>query len=198
MHEIRLLTFITRHTVELQGLRTMIVGGLCLTNAAWRVAGPALGVTLPPGVVWMALLLVGWHLDERVVAYYRTRMGSVSRLKPARRLIALIVVTLTYMALRAWELRADSQMSFSALFIAALHFHIGQVSGDIYRRHYLIGAGCWAALSLIPVQAFDAEDLATFWLAMIGLSLTLLGWRDHVLLMRWVLPSGDRTHVEDV
>ena len=200
MQELRMVSFVARHTAELQGLRTALVGGLCLTMVAWCLAlsiwdGTAVATQ---GVSWIPLILLGWHLDDRLEDYYRARMGYVVPFHPARRLMALVAITLTYVALRMFEVQIASPVAMSALFLAGLQLHIGLVSGEAYRRHYVFGAACWAVLSLVPLLALSPGARGVLWLTAMGLTLTLLGWRDHVLLMRSLADAEESADVKDV
>lgn len=200
MQEVRIVHFVARHTVELQGLRTALVGGFCLIMATWTIvsAGWATSSMVSHGMAWVGLALVGWHLDDRLVAYYRARMGYVNASRPGLRLLGLLAIALAYWALRALETWAGSPVSISALLLAGVQLHIGLISGRAHRRHYLVGASCWALLALfmVPVVPPEARDVS--WLVAIGLSLTVLGWLDHVLLMRLLPNSGRGGDVEDV
>ena len=186
MQELRMVTFVARHTVELQGLRTALLGGLCLTGASWYVARAIWtdAAISTEGVAWIPIVLVGWHLDDRLEDYYRARMGHVLPLRPGRRLLGLVAITLTYVALRVFEVRVDSPVAVSALMLAGVQLHIGLISGETYRRHYLLGASCWASLSIVPSVGLSTGALAVVWLTAMGITLVLLGWRDHVLLSR--------------
>ena len=197
MQELRMVTFVARHTVELQGLRTALVGGLCLTSASWHVIWAAWTGTpvSTAGVAWIPIVLMGWHLDDRLVTYYHARMGHVRPLRPGRRLLGLVAITLMYVALRVWEVRVESPVAMSALLLAGVQLHIGLISGEAYRRHYVLGAVCWASLSLVPVLALSPGALAVVWLTAMGVTLILLGCRDHVLLMRSLATTGDSTDV---
>lgn len=192
MQELRMVTFVARHTVELQGLRTALVGGLCLVGASWYMARAVwTGTTVSTeGVAWIPIVVVGWHLDDRLVDYYRARMGHVHPLRAGRRLLGLVAITLLYIALRVFEVRVDSAVSVSALLLAGVQLHIGLISGETYRRHYLFGASCWAGLSLVPMLGLPMGALSVLWLTAMGITLVLLGWRDHLVLSRSLTTMG--------
>jgi len=195
MQNLRTVSFVARHTTELQGLRTALIGGLCLTMAAWCLAWSIWDGTAVPtrGVSWFPLILLGWHLDARLEDYYRTRMGYVFPSRPARRLVGLVVITVVYVALRVCELQVGSPLAVSALFFAGLQLHIGLISGEAYRRHYVLGAGFWGTLSLVPLLGLSPDARGVLWLTAMGLTLALLGWRDHLLLMRSLAHAEDST-----
>jgi len=197
MQELRVVTFVARHTVELQGLRTALIGGLCLTGASWYV-GRAVwtdAAISTEGVGWIPIVLVGWHLDNRLEDYYRARMGHVLPLRPGRRLLGLVTITLMYAALRLFEVRVDSPVAVSALLLAAVQLHIGLISGETYRRHYLLGALCWAGLAVVPILGLSTGALSVFWLTAMGITLIMLGWRDHVVLSRSLTTMGESSDV---
>jgi hypothetical protein len=200
MYDLRLIRFVAGHTIELQGLRTALVGACCLVAALWSVAFSLWrgGEVAPQVVFWLPLLLLAWHVDERLAAYYRIRLGIVTPQHPAKRLVALGVIASAYVSLRVLELRIEQPIAFSALFIGAVQFHIGLISSKGYRPHYILGALIWVALALVPQVALSQAALAVFWLAAIGLTFALLGWRDHQVLMRSVCVQGDTTDVEVV
>jgi len=200
MRSLPLIAFVTRHAVELQGLRTAVVGGFCLALAALQLRAQASGQEWPviSGAGWILLLLVAWHLDDRVVAYYRRRIGWVQPRQPLIRLASLISVAVIYVALRGLEVRVHSPVAISALFVAARQLHIGWISGHTYRRHYLVGASGWSVLALAPVLGLPAPALANGWFFALGLSLVCLGWRDHVLLMHTVSFPEESEYVAHV
>lgn len=186
MQQLKLVSFVAGHTIELQGLRTALLGALCLAMAAWQLG---LAIWDPHAdsvlmVSWMPLILIGWHLDDRLAAYYDKRMGMVLTRHPYRRLFALGGITVTYAVLWLWERWMHSPVALSALFLAAVQLHIGLVSGEGYRRHYVVGAVVWCGLSLSPMLTLPPDARAVLWLSAIGVTLTLLGWRDHLLLVR--------------
>ena len=193
MQNLQTVRFVARHTTELQGLRTALVGGLCLAMVGWCVAWSIWnGAAVPTqGVSWVPLILLGWHLDARLEDYYRTRMGHVFPAHRARRLVGLVVITMVYVALRVTEVQVGSPLAVSALFFAGLQLHIGLISGEAYRRHYVLGAGCWGMLSLVPLLGLSPAAGGVLWLTAMGLTLALLGWRDHVLLMRSLAHAED-------
>lgn len=193
MPQLRLVSFVAGHTIELQGLRTALLGALCLAMAAWR-----LGLTIGNHqaetahmVSWMPLVVIGWHLDDRLVTYYHKRMGVVVPRHPYRRLFELGGITVTYIVVWLWEGWLNSPVAFSALLLAAVQLHIGLVSGQGYRRHYVVGAVVWCGLSLSPMLMLPSNARAVLWLSATGLTLTLLGWRDHVLLLRALSESQE-------
>lgn len=199
MQDLRTVRFISRHTVELQGLRTALVGALCLAAATWCI-GSALwhgsAVSTHP-VWWMPLILLGWHVDQQLLGYYGARVGHVMPTRPGRRLIVLGSIVATYAMLRLVELQFERAVALSALFLAGVQLHIGMISGERYRRHYLLGAACWAALSLLPLLTLSHGALHVSWLMAAGLTLVFLGWRDHMVLMR-ALTSAGVSHAENV
>ena len=129
MQNLQTVRFVARHTTELQGLRTALVGGLCLAMVGWCVAWSIWnGAAVPTqGVSWVPLILLGWHLDARLEDYYRTRMGHVFPAHRARRLVGLVVITMVYVALRVTEVQVGSPLAVSALFFAGLQLHIGLI-----------------------------------------------------------------------
>ena len=196
MQQLRLVSFVAGHTVELQGLRTALLGALCLVVAAWR-----LGLMISNReadtsqlVPWIPLVLIAWYFDDRLVAYYNTRMGVVFPRYACRRLCALGAMVVTYVLLSVWDAWVNSPVAFSALFLAAVQLHIGLVSGEGYRRHYLVGAAAWCGLSLAPMLMLPPNVRAVFWLSAAGWTLILLGWRDHVLLVRALPESEEAVH----
>ena len=196
MKHLRLIGFIAGHTVELQGLRTAVIGALCLAMAGWQSVlltgyGTAEAVR---SASWLPLILVAWHVDDRLVTYYQRRIGLVSPSRPHRRLFVLAVIALIYVGLRIWELVADTQVAVSALFLAGVQLHIALVSGDRYRRHYLLGAAAWSALSFTPMLTLPADVRGILWLVAAGTTMTFLGWRDHLVLMRAVTQPEPSCH----
>jgi hypothetical protein len=193
--QLRFLHFVAGHTIELQGLRTALLGGLCLALAAWQtllaLTGTADGERKPE---WLLLLLIAWHLDDKLVVYYQKRMGVVSPRQPYRRWVALLAITAVFMLLVVSESRAASPIAFSALFLAGVQLHIGLISGNGYRRHYLAGAVVWCALSLVPLLELSPHVLRPGWLFIVGATLMLLGWRDHVVLTRALDHTEEACH----
>ena len=142
-------------------------------------------------------MLLGWHIDQQLFDYYRARVGVVAPRRQGKRLIVLCIIAVTYITLRLFEAQFESAVALSALFLAGVQLHIGLISGEDYRRHYVLGAACWVGLSLLPrlSLAHGARDVS--WLIAMGLTLVFLGWRDHLVLMRSLTAAG-MSHVEDV
>ena len=142
MQHLRLIGFVAGHTVELQGLRTTLLGFLCLAIAGWGTIGPhwEQATRTTQSAYWLVLLAVAWRCDDWLVEYYRKRMGRVIALHPYRRYAVLLAIALAYLVAAIIDLRAPGPVALTAVLLAAVQWHIGLFSGDEYRRHYLVGA----------------------------------------------------------
>ena len=139
MERLKLIRFVAGHTTELQGLRTALIGAIFVAMALWQAA--LISTYSGSGSAahkasWLPLILIAWHVDERLAMYYRQRVGDVAVHRPYSRLISLMAMGFAYITLRFWELAADLQFGLAALFIAAVHAHIALLSGEHYRRYY--------------------------------------------------------------
>ena len=190
------LRFLVRHSVELQGLRTMVVGMvLCVLGGSSLIALTT-GHSGPHWLIASAFLLA-WQCDVQLSRRYQKTLGYVSPQRSVWRLAGLCLIVSVYVALRVVEQHLTLGLAVSALYCASVLFHIGFVSGQPYRGHYLVGAVCWVPLVAMPaiVPSLDVQN--AIWTTAFGLTLSILGYRDHVLLVR-LLPVSESADDEEL
>jgi len=186
--------YLARHANQLQGLRTALLGTLFILCAAWNALRvlwePA--VSILPASLFPIIIACAWYFDDQLSHYYLRRVGLVRPLHPVRRLVTLAVIGTSCLWLIPLDSWATVPVSVTALLLAGVQLHIGGISGAPHRTHYLFSGAFWCVVSFMPLLELKPQVAETLWLVAIGATLTVVGWCDHVVLIRSLLTTeGD-------
>ena len=200
------IQFVTRNYSQLQGLRLVPLG---LFLVLWALLD-ALGIFDRSGYspVGYAKVLtriglafwLGIILALASPLYYRYRYGSVEPLERGARNRWITIAVIGYLVLVPVDRALQWPVSLQVLLVAVSLFVTVWHDGPI-RRHYLVPALAWVAVSVLPALGASPEVLKTTLFGLGGLTLIGCGIGDHVLLTRTLAapgPSDEAPHAAAV
>jgi hypothetical protein len=191
MQDLERVRYITENYINLQGIRWMVWGVLCLAVAA-EDAG-----WLPTAVLGLVGIPVGLALFAWSGHYYSAHYGRVRDPGNAQvELLRMGVFFATALVSFLLDRTLHPPIYIAPLVLAAglllMHFQLGRP----YRRHYLLLALLVAAadVGLYWLQPAAGSPLlrpgAVLW-TFIGLTFIITGFFDHLLLSRTLRPVSE-------
>lgn len=195
------IQFVTGNFYQLQGLRLIPFGMLCLARAAsmrglfdWL---PGLPVRRPSDlgnawivVFWCVVIGVAWAIEDR----YRGRFGTVAQHPRTRRNAYIALAIVAFFIGLALDVAVGFPVRLGQLSIAGAL--LGVVYADGYfRRHYLASAIAWMIVAILPLFDVSPKDVQFASMLCAGVTLMVCGVGDHLLLVNTFTPRGKRLHV---
>ena len=193
MTDLGQVRYVTSHYPELQGIRWIVLGVMCLLSAAEDVGW------IPTWLFVAAILPLTIAVLVMVVRYYQRTYGRVT-LPAGLRNVATTNMIGVLVLMAGFQI---DKMFEPALFLTPIGFAIWvflrYMIDRRYRTHYLVIALVVVILDVI--RTLVAPDPASLWAqngfviwVLIGAGLIVSGMLDHLLLSRTLKPAEAHAH----
>ena len=195
------IRFVTGNFYQLQGLRLMPLALLllwaALSSFGWLDWLPGRPVERPSDVgnIWGPLVFIlTVMMAITIEGHYKARYGAVLQSSRKQRNIGLGAAVIAFVMLGVLDRLLEWPVLLSPLVIVISLSVIVRTDGP-FRGHYLIPAGAWLGVAMMPGLGFGVEAIGSAFYLIGALSLLVCGLGDHWLIVRTLASSKKRLHV---